>query len=116
MISLVAVLDTSKFLRGKIDKINGRTYPAIMIPPATPHDRAAVYILETVSHRQPRRDKNSTYAMTAPRSCKKKTRDVNHISWWSCSVCLPSAIDRGAMLSAAPDANPAIILAARKLA
>ena len=70
--------------------------PSMMIPPATPQDRAEVYNLFE-SAKTSLGIIGETYAMTVPRSCRKKT----------------SAIERGARHSAAPAASPMTILAAK---
>jgi hypothetical protein len=77
---------------------NSRPYPAIIIPAPTPADIAAVYKLRSLAVSTSKHP-YETHDMTAPRSCKKKT----------------SAIDKGAMVSEAPDPNPMRILAAKKL-
>ena len=74
------------------------SYPAIIMPPETPDTRAQLYILLKVSKLH-RMKEGKPYAMTKPLSCKKKI----------------SAIERGAIVSAAPDPKPIRILEAKKL-
>lgn len=71
----------------------------MIMPPDTPETNAAEYILTRDSVLLLVGESLDSYAMTVPLSCKKKT----------------SAIERGAIVSAAPDPNPMRIRAAKKL-
>src|SRR6266542_2348448 len=54
------------------------SHPAIIIPPATPHESADVYILGTSQQTSDLCECEYTYDMTVPRSCKKKTNAINY--------------------------------------
>lgn len=91
------------------------TYPAMMSPPATPQDNADVYILDIVSAIS-YIDAGLLTPSLLHVHARRRLRIGQHMSLRRFeTVDLPSAIERGAIVSAAPEANPIRIRAAKKL-